>query len=304
MKMKKLLAIALSFLLLFSVGVAFSACEILEKRDNILKQLREIPCSGEYAFVAEYGYSTQTDKVAFHTLVKAQMKKDGVNTDDADDAGVFCHIYYDGYVLFVTKYDKKYTVGYIRLEDCSTRIFYTGIEVNALSAIREYGANENYFIYGNSNKGIYCVLDRRTDTLIENVSDVTPYVGVAHQTRVYVENGVEYQISRYDKSQLVTIADGKEELVVEFTPDYILQRSPEMQEVEKILEQNKPANSDSTYELMICDNELFVILESQSTLMGRGVVYPLVFKYTVETDSFEYIGCSAYYDLIAIVKAV
>lgn len=300
MKMKKLLAIALSFLLLFAVGISFSACEILEKRDNILKQLREIPCSGEYEFVAQCGYSTQTDKVGFYTLVEEQIKKDGVNTDAR---GVFCKIYYDGYVLFVMNCEKKYAVGYIRLEDCSTRIFYTGIEIKAFSAISPCGANENYFIYGNSNKGIYCVLDRRTDTLIENVSDITPYVGAAHQTRVYVENGVEYRSSRYDKSQLVTITDDKEELVVEFTLDYILQRSPEMQEVEKILEQNKPVDSESSYEIMICNNELFVVREAKSDLFGRGVVYPLVFKYTVETDSFEYIGCSAYHDLIAIVKA-
>ncbi len=53
---------------------------------------------------------------------------------------------------------------------------------------------------------------------------------------------------------------------------------------------------------MICGNELFVIRESKADMFGRGVVYPLVFKYTIETDSFEYIVCSEYHDLIAIAK--
>ncbi len=298
MNKKKIIPVFLAFLFF---GMSFSACDIAEKREKFLEQLREIPCSSEYALLTDYGYTTKTNSFAFRDLIIAEMKKDGIT--DKEDIGISCDIYYDGYVLFGVGYDgkyensafsQKYAFGYINFENSAVQVFYT----ETANGTSPYVANENYFIYGNPYNDNYYVLDRKTNTWIENVNDLTPY-NIKHTEDVYVESGIEYT---FHKNELYTVVDNKKQLFLELTLDYILQRSTEMQTIENIIQQTTAGSRDSVLEWMICENELFVVRESKVDLLGRGIVYPLVFKYTIETDSFEYIGCSEFHDLTAIVK--
>lgn len=304
--MKKLLASMLSVILVLTFATSFSSCSHPEKRKEILEQFREIECSGEYFFVAEKGYTTKTEKCSFRDLILQKMEQDGVNTEYL--AGISQTIYYNGFVSFCEKYtpnngnsleNEKYVLGYIDLSNFSVQAFYQTINS---SEVKPYSANESYFIFLDMVQNNYYIIDRKTNIVLKNIDNITPYL-VEKEQNIYVENGVEYKIDETNKTQLIKIVDGEEQIAKEFTINYVLERSIEMQEIEQIIKNVSSGAKESEIELMICNNELFIIRESKMTMMGRGVLYPLVFKYTMETDLFEYVGCSEYHDLIAIIKA-
>ncbi len=70
MSKKKILAILLSVLCSLACAINFSSCVSPKNRESILRQLREIPCIGEYALIGTMGYSTKTDEIIFYNARK------------------------------------------------------------------------------------------------------------------------------------------------------------------------------------------------------------------------------------------
>ena len=153
-------------------------------------------------------------------------------------------------------------------------------------------ANDNYYIFqqlfeGSSYPG-YFVIDSKNNLLIENISDPTPYQdGTEYDSDFVYVNGVKYEItSSYHDKNILKFNDES----LEINYDYVLTRSEEMRKIDSII---GPYKRELRTTLISFENKrLYVILESEFGMFGAGELKPVVFEYIIESDTFEYIGCT------------
>ena len=302
--MKKFCAILLAIVCALGVGLCFSSCsKIMKERKEREEKLLAIEGVGGHYFVDTEGYILENERVYFSDLVMDKIEQDGVifvprpkEKRYQVDAKLRKETVYFSmrYAVSEENKDADVIVGYIHIKTNEIVYFHTHI-----STREEYGinllpstANENYIVFRQPReymrKDVYYVIDVANNTLMERVSDISPYRDDTKDEKRFVQyGGVEYEITGDFSKGANVLAFGDERLTIDYA--YVLARSEEMKQIDEIVGQYKRSVREH---LIAYQNRLYVVVESDWGMFGGGELIPVVFEYHFETDSFTYIGAT------------
>ncbi len=184
-----------------------------------------------------------------------------------------------------------FLVGYIDFNTLSVVYYNVSIDDKYLDPLY---ANDRYFIFKQTNyhaeKSAYYLIDIEQNELICGVADISAYLDGTENDRDFVfVNEQKYEVVRVSDSRRYKNLLTNENSVLIIDYDYVLSRSDDMAKIDKITGQYK--RGVFSY-MLTFNNRLFVVMQSECDILGAGELIPVVFEYKIETDTFEYLGCT------------
>ncbi len=302
--MKKIICI--TCLVMSILMVSLTSCFSVAERNMYEEQILTIKSNYDKKIISRYGLYYGDEKINYFTLFKNQLKKD--NKELNNEASHFFKTgYYQGKVFFSYAYDfGKIMIGYIDSSDYSITNSYVTSEKSGELHLEHI--NDNYCIYYttalNNKYAEYYVYDYLSNSIVEsgsNSNGIDKSVVNKYKKKVtsnisrsnYVYNGESYKLSTYNGKATIE----KDEFNVVINYDYVLNKSAALKEIDKIVGGRK---NTIGLDIFAIDEALYVVLYSESTMLGTGVLIPVIFLYDVVADTFEYVGATPYEDILFI----
>lgn len=287
--MKKLL---ICFLLLCVISL--SSCA--QKRDKIEKQLLDLGISENYQICSISGIRSNTQNVSFCELIKEQIYKDKkeINSETIDYPS---YTYRDNLIFFFVRYyDDNYICGYINFY--SLEIIYEYFEGKDINPSYKH-INENFVIITICSNE-YIIIDYKNNTFKKvDDNEINKYFceEIKHNYNdKYIENSKEYIIKKEENGIEIYYNEKRKVFI---NNDYINEKSAIYQEIMNIVD---GTSRTIEWNFKINNNELYIIINSELTMFGRGNLIPIVFRYNIETEEFYYVGSTSYYKILEIRK--
>ena len=320
-KLKKLLTISLSVLLMLCVSISLVGCrpypwEIEEQK--IFEEANKIARSSEYALIANYGYFSAEKTVLWEDLIVEKMKSDG---KEVENTSCRTEIYLKepntvegGFVAFSCNYNNefnffglnrnnsKHAIGIMSLDDYSFEVHYFRLPGAKLDIVK---VSETHFCCytEDGDEGTYLLINRKNGKIEEEWDTVDlvkeNFEGAISQNfnhATYTENGITYTVTN-------NYVDNEELDVSIRIPsyEYVMERSQELQQINLIANAN---DNSVSYSFITNGTELFVVYSAMWPVTN---LIPVVFRCDTTLETFEYVGClssGTYYPgrYISIVK--
>ena len=287
--MKKLL-----ICILLLCVISLSSCA--QKRDKIEKQLLDLGISENYQICSISGIRSNTQNVSFCELIKEQIYKDKkeINSETIDYPS---YTYRDNLIFFFVRYyDDNYICGYINFY--SLEIIYEYFEGKDINPSYKH-INENFVIITICSNE-YIVIDYKKNTFKKvDDNEINKYFceEIKHNYNdKYIENSKEY-IIKNEENGIEIYYNEKRKVFI--NNDYINEKSAIYQEIMNIVD---GTSRTIEWNFKINNNELYIIINSELTMFGRGNLIPIVFRYNIENEEFYFVGSTSYYKILEIRK--
>lgn len=284
--------------------LTLSSCMLDKKREERRQELIKIQTVGNYGIYSGVEYRSKNFSLYYIEYIKELLKKDNVDVKEdyiswrtfVRENRIFYYYYFDS-----RDTDNDTILGYI---DIINDEF---VEEKHLYFNREFH-NMDFYYYENN----LCVLQLGTynskyivydtnENKIEQVNTKPEFVNKENNyTSEYTINDKTYVIEQ--DNHKVTILEQEKQIKLEIDADYIYERCDEYKQIHEIYGSYMKKTETK---FIVCDSELFIYVKSAATLMGRGELEPVAFKYDIVKDEFEYIGCLLYQydsDIVNIVE--
>lgn len=274
--------------------ISLSSCA--QKRDKIEKQLLDLGISENYQICSISGIRSNTQNVSFCELIKEQIYKDKkeINSETIDYPS---YTYRDNLIFFFVRYyDDNYICGYINFY--SLEIIYEYFEGKDINPSYKH-INENFVIITICSNE-YIVIDYKNNTFKKvDDNEINKYFceEIKHNYNdKYIENSKEYIIKKEENGIEIYY---NEKIKVFINNDYISEKSAIYQEIMNIVD---GTSRTIEWNFKINNNELYIIINSELTMFGRGNLIPIVFRYNIENEEFYFVGSTSYYKILEIRK--
>lgn len=274
--------------------ISLSSCA--QKRDKIEKQLLDLGISENYQICSISGIRSNTQNVSFCELIKEQIYKDKkeINSETIDYPS---YTYRDNLIFFFVRYyDYNYICGYINFY--SLEIIYEYFEGKDINPSYKH-INENFVIITICSNE-YIVIDYKNNTFKKvDDNEINKYFceEIKHNYNdKYIENSKEYIIKKEENGIEIYY---NEKIKVFINNDYISEKSAIYQEIMNIVD---GTSRTIEWNFKINNNELYIIINSELTMFGRGNLIPIVFRYNIENEEFYFVGSTSYYKILEIRK--
>lgn len=310
-KIKKILTTTLAVFLMFCMTINFSGCilirmiqEVEKARSERREQLLAIEGVGGYNYITESSYIEDGEITRYTDIVRTKLKEEyseftGEIENNSCAVGFSQTLVFYSVFLKETSSSKHYVLGYLDTDTMAVHHYEKSIpkEWNGNKTFIEPGVigpeYAHFQVFG--YKGYYTrhklshfVIDVKNDCLIDNVEDSSIYKNTKQEYTAVTSDGKEYSIWKasvsVEESRCVLVS-GEEKIAL--TYEYVLDRCAKMQEIDAVIGKYKKTVEEYIF---IIDNKVLLVIESvPSPIIGE--LCPIIFEYTIETDSFEYIGC-------------
>ena len=262
---------------------------------------------GGYDFITKSGVVKDGKLIRYTEIVAAKLGEDYFSSIDTNiDIGeiisagagveIFETVVYYGLKIGETEEEKRYIIGNIDVETMVVNCYEVQIASKIESSetyieIAGVGLEYGYFALtaydGFTRSAVsYYVVDSKNNSLIENVEDLSGYENTERKYVALTSDGKEYELEKIDDKKYGNVLVCGEDRIA-LTYDYILSKNAKMQEIDAIVGEYKHTIE---HRVFIVDNKVFVAIESiYRPLIGE--LYPVIFEYFIESDTFEYIGC-------------
>lgn len=291
---------------LFIIAIIFcllTGCNLAEERAKRNDKLLQIVPSGNYGIVGEVEYRSKDTTIVYKDYIEEILKKD--NIEISTESPYFCIRFYNNKLFFVYTYDMsnfpKSICGYIDLSD--------EIKLNCkYEYVDSFKPQTEIYYIDNAN----CVLRNKVTSIkkylvwdyinntISEYDDKPIYIedGKTSSIKEYEYNLKTYNVYQSNRKVCIINSDTKEERMIDV--GYILEKSEEYKKINAIYDCYSKSRG---VDFLISQNELYIYVFSVKTMMGKGELNPVVFKYNIETEQFNYIGCVLYGDeVIGIIE--
>ena len=286
--------------------LSLTSCFSPTERAMYEEQVLSIESNYDKKIISRLGLYYGGEEISYSTLLKNQLKKDNKKFND-EATNYLRSGYYKGKILFSYTYDfGKAMIGYIDSSDYSITCSYVTYEDSGELYIEQI--NDRYCIYYtpalNNKYTDYYVYEYMSNSIVDSGSDSNGInKGVVNKYKMkvtlnisgskYVYNNESYELRVYNGE--ATIENDDFNVVIDY--DYVLNKSDTLKEIDEIVGDKK---STIDIDIFAIDEALYIVLFSESTMLGTGVLIPVVFLYDIVTDTFEYVGATPYRDILYI----
>lgn len=298
---KKLSLLGLATFVLFSQ----TGCSLKDEIE-MKEKIYAIEGDSNYGIITKYTYTCNTYRYDFEISLEKQLKQKGVPLNEMVERNISYKYGLNRRMFYTCQYsESSYVVGYYDLIPDGDIVFHYVNE--PAYDLYVYQVNSNYAIYiayqGVINESTeFYILNRNTGEFYMD-NDYEKYIDENNQNKdvgsyfKYTENGINYNLLTNKDGAHITSETGDFKLSIDY--NYILDRSEKLQEIDSIVGKKK---KKILYNFYAYNDELYIYIQSKSSMFGRGWLCPVYFKYNIEHDEFSYLGASDFYVFSFIEK--